>query len=151
MAIATITLATTTLSSTNEAGDPLVTLASLTGITAGTRLYIDSELMAVDRLTGIGTQVIVRHGVGSTSTTRHGAGSVVTFGRGDQFYSRNPMGLPVNGVPVLPYINVQNATIWTVQGDDEGAGADGRTWQPITQSQYIGALGVRVNVTTTPV
>jgi hypothetical protein len=151
MAKATVTLATTTLSKTLSVDDPHVVLASLTGIVPGNRLYIDREILTVLRLTGIGNELIAKRGGDSTASSRHGAGAVVTIGRPDQFYSVNPTGLmPAEAVPVLPYINVQNGTIWTVQGDDGGPGADGRIWAQVTTTQTIGPLGVRVTTTTTP-
>jgi len=37
-----------------------------------------------------------------------------------------------------------------VQGDDVGPGMQARSWQQVTTTQAPGALGVRVNTTTTP-
>lgn len=151
MATATVTLSTTTLSSTIGVDDTRVVLASLTGVFAGTRLYIDREMLAVLRVSGLGNEVIVRRGMDGTASTRHGSNSVVTIGRGDQFYATDPKGLmPTDSVPVLPYINVATGAIWTIQGDDSGPGIDGRVWALVTTTQTAGALGVRNTVTTTP-
>lgn len=151
MATATVTLSTTTLSATVSVDDCKVVLASLTGVFPGIRLFIDRELMNVLRLTGIGNEICVRRGVDGTSSTRHGGGAVVTIGRGDQFYSMDPRGLmPAQAVPVLPYINVAAGTVWTIVGDDNGPGVDGRIWALVTTTNASGALGTRTTTTTTP-
>lgn len=150
MSTATTTLATTTLLATVERGDTQVLLASLTGIVKGACLWVDRELMCVEYATGINTYVVVRRGIEGTGTRRHGSNSTVYIGRGDQFYVMDPLGLPADAPVVTPYINLVTGVAWAVQGDDTGPGADGRSWQPITTSQSIGALGVRVNTTTTP-
>lgn len=147
---ATVSLATTALAADVGAGDTLWTLTSTSGVTPGVRLFVGRELVAVDRLTGIGTQVIVRRGIDGSLATPHVTADTVYIGRGDQFYSVDPFGQPPNPIAVYPYINVVTGTLWGVQGDDVGAGAAARTWAPITTTQSIGALGVRVNTTTVP-
>lgn len=150
MATATVTLSTTTLSQTTEPCESKVILASTSGLTPGVRLYVDRELMAVDRLTGIGNEAVVRRGVDGTAASRHATNTTVTIGRGDQFYQSDPVGLPPSVVPVSPYINVLTGVSWVAQGDEVGPGNAGRIWAPITITQAAGALGVTVLTTTTP-
>lgn len=148
--VATVTLATTALAADVNASDALWTLSSTSGITPGVQLFVGRELVAVDRLTGVGNQVIVRRAISGTPATAHSTADTIYIGRGDQFASVNPFGVPPNPIAVYPYINVTNGTLWTVQGDDVGAGTSARTWQQITTTQSIGALGVRVTTTTVP-
>ncbi len=132
------------------AGDSQVILASLTGITPGTALYINREQMMVDRATGIGNAVVVRRGQNGTATRPHSTGDVVWYGSPDWFFQEDPQGQALNPVRVQPHINVLTGDVWYVQGDEDGPGAALRTWQKATTSQQIGALGVRVNSTVTP-
>lgn len=150
MATATTTLSTTTIIVTIESSDTKIQLASLTGVTPGMLLYCDRELMRVVAPTGIGTGVSVLRGVSGTVTRRHGSSQAVYIGRPDQFYMTDPMGTPAPEPLVTPHINVINGVIWAVQGDDTGPGADARSWQPVTTTQTIGPLGVRVNTITSP-
>jgi hypothetical protein len=127
-----------------------VILASTSGITPGVRLYADRELMSVDRLTGVGNEAVVRRGIEGTAATRHASNTAVYIGRGDQFYSSDPVGLPPIVVPVSPYINVLTGVAWVAQGDEAGPGNAGRLWAPITVTQAAGAFGSTVVTTTTP-
>lgn len=147
---ATVSLSTTGLAADVSASDTLWTLTSTSGVAPGVLLYASRELVAVDRLTGIGNQVIVRRGVEGTVSSPHTTADTFYIGTGVQFFSQDPAGLPPNPIPVFPYINVLNGVLWTSQGDDTGPNQQGRTWQPITTSQSIGPLGVRVNTTTVP-
>lgn len=141
---ATVTLSTTTLSRTIGSGDSSIVLGSLTNVQPGLRLFIDLELLAVERLTGIGNEVIVRRGVDGTASTRHGSSAPIYIGRADQFYSRPPEGLPAPSQRVNPHIDVNAGQIWWVVGDEVGAGADARKWVPSLTNIQPGALGVRV-------
>lgn len=150
MALATYTLATTTFSATVAAGDSTIYMRSTSGITPGVRLYANRELMTVDRLTGIGTGVVVLRGQHGTATRTHSTAETVYIGQGDQFFADDPVGVPPNPPRVSPRINVLTGVAWVVQGDQDGPGANAQTWQPITTTQTRGSLGVRVNTTTTP-
>lgn len=144
---ATVTLRQTAFVTPVVSSDTVVYLGSLTGITPGMRLFANAEMMTVDRLTGITTGVVVRRGTDGTVSKSHSTQEVVFVGRGDQFYDRDPAGVPPMVVPVLPWINIERRVIWTIQGDDDGPGVAARTWQLVLPYQERGALGVRVNKT----
>lgn len=150
MPSATATLATTTLIVQVGPGERHWQLASTAGITQGTRLWIDRELAAVEQLTGINNIVVVRRGVDQTIATPHQSSAAVTLGRGDQFYSTDPVGLPPIPVLVYPWINVLTGVSWVAQGDETGPGAAARIWAPITVAETQGPLGVRIVTTTIP-
>lgn len=150
MANATVSLASTTFAATVEPGDTLIQVSSTSGITPGVRLYCDRELLGVERLTGIGTQVIVRRGLEGTSATRHATNTTVWIGRGDQFYGTDPVGLPPSVLLVYPYINVLTGVAWVAQGDEAGAQNAARIWAPITTTLIPGAFGNQVLTTTIP-
>ena len=137
---ATVTLSTTTLQGGVEAGDRQVLVASTSGLTSGLRLWIDTELMEVVSL-GVNPWVNVLRGVDGTSAQRHDSGATITIGRADQFYGSDPVGAPPDAVPVSPYINAIEGTVWFAQGDSLGAGR--RWWQKQTATYGAGALGVR--------
>ena len=136
---ATVTLATTTLAAFVGVNDTQVTLASTSGLTPGTRLYVDRELMAVVGL-GVANQVNVRRGVDGTATTEHASSSVVTIGQPNQFYAQDPVGRPPEAIPVSPYINVSNGRIWFARGDATPTG--NRWWQQQTTTYGAGAFGI---------
>lgn len=150
MANATVSLSTTTLSRTVEPSDSKVYLASTSGVTPGVRLFLDRELLAIERLTGIGTEVIVRRGVDGTVASRHATNTAVYIGRPDQFYSTDPVGLPPNELLVYPYINVITGDLWTAEGDESGPGLQGRIWSKVTRSIDAGALGNNQLTVNTP-
>lgn len=157
MAVATVSLTTTTFTATVEPGDTKVILASATGITpstalpqGGTHLYVDRELMLVERFTGIGNEAVVRRGLDGTAISRHATNATVWIGRGDQFYNTTPMGLPPAVLLVYPYIDVRTGVIWVAQGDESGVGNAGRIWAPMTITLSTDALGNQHVVTTTP-
>lgn len=137
-----VTLATTTLAAPMGPGDSSALLTSLTGVIPGMRLYIDRELMAVDRY-GVGNTVVVRRGISGTASTAHSSSATVTMGTADQFYEQNPQGPPPPQVLVTPWINVVNGTAWTPQGDEDGANLQARWWAQTTITHDTGALGVR--------
>lgn len=140
------TLATTTLSQLVGPSDQTFKLASTSGITPGTRLYLDRELTSVVSV-GDGL-VTVRRGVDGTAGARHGYNTLITIGRADQFFEVDPLGLPPNELPVTPYINVLTGVVWVATGDEQGPGVSGRLWQQSTTTSTIGSLGVRVTTTT---
>lgn len=142
MPLATVSLATTTFASTVEPSDTQVVLSSTSGVVPGVRLFCDRELMAVERLTGIGTTVLVRRGVDGTVSSRHATNAPIYIGRADQFYNSDPTGLPPAVLLVYPYINAASGDIWVAEGDEVGAGNAGRIWSKVTQSIDAGALGV---------
>jgi hypothetical protein len=147
-AASTFTLTSTTFGLPVLASDSQVLLASTTGVTPGTALYVGREQMLVDRLTGISTYAVVRRGQNGTVTRDHSTGDTVWIGSPDWFFSADPQGYVVNPPLVEPYINVLTGDVWYVQGDDI-ANAQ-RTWQKAVSSQIFGSLGVRVDSTTIP-
>lgn len=150
MVLATTSLGTTTFATTVEPSDTLVNLASVSGVSVGTRLYCDREMMAVSGLTGIGTQVLVRRGGGGTASARHATNAPVWIGLGHQFYDNDPVGLPPVTMLVYPYINVLTGQAWVAVGDEVGPGNAGRIWQPVSTAVVAGALGNSQVVVTTP-
>ena len=139
---ATTTLSSTTLQASVGRSDRQVLVASTSGLAAGVRLWVDSELMSVVGL-GVGNWVYVRRGVDGTAGAHHDSSATITIGRADQFYDHDPVGAPPEAIPVSPYINVINGTVWYAQGDAEPAGFTQRWWQKQAVTYGTGALGVR--------
>jgi hypothetical protein len=145
---ATVTLSTSTLTVGVNASDTQLTVASISGLTIGRRLFCEGELMSVVGF-GVGTQVNVGRGVDGTVGAPHDAGTVFFVARPDQFYSVDPKGRPPAAIPVSPYINVLNGTVWFAQGDATPSGTANRWWQAQTTTYGTGSLGVRT-VSSTP-
>ena len=143
---ATVTLATATLTYgvSPDAGE--IQLSSVSGVDVGDRLWIDRELMKVNRVVDGTTRVKVNRGVDGTAASRHSSSAVVTIGRPDQFYTTDPVGSPASVIPVSPYINVLNGKVWYAQGDSLPEDNSYRWWQEVTQTYGIGPLGVRTQV-----
>ena len=139
---ATTTLSQTTLAAPCDAHESVVKLASVSGVLPGYRLFVDGELMAVQRL-GIETYVYVARGVDGTAGAAHSSEAVVYIGQGHQFYSRDPVGIPRDAIPVSPYINLSNGKVWFAQGDTLPDGNAVRWYQEQTVTHEVGALGVR--------
>lgn len=139
---ATVTLSTTTLSAPVRMSDSSILVASTSGLTPGIRLWVDKELMSVVGL-GINNQVSVQRGVDGSAGSDHASSSVITIGRADQFYSSDPVGRPPSVIPVSPYINVLNGSVWFAQGDSQPDMVTARWWQPVTTTYGAGALGIR--------
>ena len=125
---ATVTLAQTQFAQTVRRADSQVALASTAGITAGTALYSDGELMSVVSL-GVSPMVNVRRGQGGSFAVDHTTGNPVWIGTPDQFYSIDPVGRPHQVVLVSPWINVKNGSVWFAMGDVEPSGSAHRWWQ----------------------
>lgn len=142
---ATVTLSTTTLTYQVNASETEVQLASVSGVTPGLRLFIDKELMAVDRVVDDTTKVKVRRGVDGSPAAPHISSSVVTIGRADQFYTADPVGAPASATQVSPYINVLNGKIFYAQGDVASYPGQevNRWWQEVTTTYGIGPVGIR--------
>lgn len=136
---ATVTLNSTTLSEAIGAADGSVKLASVSDVFPGYFLYVDGELMRVISV-GIGTNVNVTRGVGGTGGVPHVSGLTVYIGQGHQFYHRDPVGRPNLAIPVSPYINLANGSVWFARGDATDSG--NRWWQEQTVTREVGALGV---------
>ena len=137
---ATTTLSTTTLLEGVDAANRQVRVASTSGLTAGIRLFIGGELMEVVSL-GVDPWVNVRRGVDGTAGTPHDSLETIYIGRADQFYSQDPIGAPPAAIPVSPYINVINGTIWFSQGN-AGDVPSMRWWQKQTVTYGVASLGV---------
>lgn len=142
---ATVTLSSTTLSAPVGPHDVEVKLASTSGVLPGYRLYVNGELMRVLTL-GVGTLVKVNRGVDGTKGLDHLSGSTVYIGQGHQFYSQDPIGRPPSAIPVSPYINVINGSVWFAQGDALPTSDPRRWWTRQTTTFGEGPLGV---ITTT--
>lgn len=141
---ATVTLSTTTLAESIDAFAKQIKVADASGILPGYRLWMDAELLSVVSLgiaTSAYTQVNVLRGVDGSAAAPHSSAATITIGRADQFYSSNPVGAPPSAIPVSPYINVVNGSVWYAQGDSEGGG--NRWWQQQQTTYSVGALGVR--------
>lgn len=147
---ATYTLATTTFLTNVGATDTQVNLASTSGIVPGVGLFVDRELMKVERLTGIGNMATVLRGQEGTATRAHGTLATIFLAQGWQLYASDPQGLPGPNAIANPHINVANGTIWVIQGDDVGPMTGARSWQQVTSLESFGAFGVRNLATTTP-
>ena len=143
---ATYTLATTTLVNQVGPSDSSVLVASVTGILAGMRLYVDTESMQVLSFGPVSGIVNVKRGVDGTSASTHSSSSTVWIATGDQLYTQNPVGAPPVAVLVLPWINVLTGEIWYPYGD-EAATPSLRWWQKETVTQGVGSLGVRTTTT----
>ena len=140
---ATVTLSSTTLSTAAGASDRQIKVASTSGLTPGTRLFIAGELLEVVSL-GIDPWVNVLRGRDGTAGAPHDSGILIYIGRADQFYGVGPTGVPDEAIAVSPYINVTNGTVWFAQGNTLPEGQSKRWWQKQTTSYSTGALGVRV-------
>ena len=140
---ATVTLSTTTLSFSVGASDRKVNVASISGLTPGTRLFVNDELMEVVS-TGTDTWVDVLRGRDGTPGVAHDSGATIYIGRADQFYSSDPVGAPHNSILVSPYINTTNGGIWFARGDTLPGEHAKRWWQKQTTTYSEGALGVQV-------
>lgn len=140
---ATVTLATTTLEAPLDAQSSRVKLTSTSGVGPGLRLYVDGELLTVVRV-DVDPWVVVLRGQEGSKQTSHPSGFTVYIGRGEQFYQYDPVGRPPDAVPVSPWINVQNGSVWFAQGDTQPDGISDRWWQIQRTTYDQGPLGVRV-------
>lgn len=139
---ATVTLRTTTLAAGVASTDGEVKLDSTTNVVKDTRLYVDGELMRVVSV-GVDSWVKVVRGVDGTLSSAHPSGVTVYVGEAHQFYTKDPVGRPPDAIPVSPYINVQNGSVWFAQGDTTSTAK--RWWQRQTVTYTTGALGVRTS------
>jgi hypothetical protein len=125
----TTTTYTTLSAAVTDPAARTITVASATGITAGTTsLYIDRELMNVTRVSG--TTISVARGMDTTTTSTHSSGAVVVIG---------PVGLgpfikvdkagscTAANEPYLPQFNVRTgkmfdctSSVWTEVGGPKG-------------------------------
>lgn len=143
---ATVTLSSTTLAENVSDSAGQIKVASTAGMIPGYRLYLDGELMSVISL-AVDPWVNVLRGRDGTHSAPHQSSSVIYIGRGDRFYEQDPTGRPPAAVPVVPYINVVNGTVWLPQGDESPSATANRWWQKQATSYDIGALGVRTTTT----
>lgn len=117
MPLATIRLAaqasltsTTTSAALTDTGTS-VTVASATGIAAGTILYIDKEAMSVVSISG--TVATVRRGVAGSFAAAHASGAVVYAGTPDQIGHSDPAGpCTATSEIALPRINVDTGNVY---------------------------------------
>lgn len=148
----TTELGTTSLLASCTAADNRLQLASTANLTwnnlTNLYLFIDQELLGFIMLLPEGSGwVRVTRGADGTIATPHGSTAVVTIGRADQFYDRNPSGVPPSPPLVSPWINTRNGTIWYAQGDATGPGLDLRYWLNVTTTYNAGPLGVATTTT----
>jgi len=78
-------LTSTTLSLACTSTDTLLTVGSTVGVVRGALLGIESEILTVAGLTGVGTQVRVLRGVNGTSGAPHAAAVTVSVGTPQDF------------------------------------------------------------------
>jgi hypothetical protein len=86
---------------------------------------------------------MVSRGVDGTAAAAHPSGAVVYLGRGDQFFTKDPEGIPPAAIPVSPYINLRNGKVWFALGDTKPDGNAVRWWQAQSVTHAVGPLGVR--------
>ena len=141
---ATVTLATTTLTTRLNSSETVICVASLAGILPGLYLFAGRELMVV-RSTGPSLCVTVGRGVGGTAAMDHSSSEVVTIGTPAQFYQSDPVGSPPDATQVAPWINAKNGKVWYAQGDSQPTGLTFRWWQDMTTTYSFGALGIRAS------
>lgn len=137
---ATVTLSTTTLGASAGVSDNLIKLASTAGLKVGIYLYIDGELMRVLGL-DVDPWVKVTRGMDGTAAAPHPSTATVYYGEAYQFYQTDPVGRPPAAIPVSPYINVINGTVWFAQGD--ATATSNRWWQKASATYGAGPLGIR--------
>lgn len=138
---ATVTLSSVALSAEAAASDRQVKVVSTSGLTTGTRLYVDSEMMTVVG-PGVGNWLKVLRGVDGTAAQDHDAGSTAWIGRADQFFTSDPVGAPKDAILVSPHINTTTGAVWFARGDVAPTGQTLRWWQKQTVTYSKGALGV---------
>lgn len=137
------TLAQTTLALTVAARDGRIKLTSTANVVPGLFVWFDGELSKVLTVEAQ-NWVTVQRGQGGSPARMHVGGVTAYIGRGDQFYSTDPVGRPPDQIRVSPHINTMNGSVWFSQGDMEPAGQGDRWWQKQAITRTIGALGVRV-------
>jgi len=140
---ATVTLSTTTLAVGVSASETSIKVASTSGLTPGTRLFLEKELMAVVSL-GIDPWVNVRRGVDGTPSVPHISGATIYIGRAHDFYDHDPIGAPEAAIAVSPHINVLTGSVWFAQGSPDPDRSSQRWWQLQTTTYSTGPLGVAV-------
>lgn len=107
------TLTQTTLSAAvTSVTQNRIQVASATGISVGTRLYVDRELMTVQSISG--TNVVVARGTGG-SPTNHASGAAVLAGPSSYFYQSAPTAGPCTATAetATPRIVVPTGDIYT--------------------------------------
>ncbi len=140
---ATTTLATATLTFGIGPGADELQLSSVSGVSRGTCLWIDRELIRVVNLVSGSNRVKVARGVGGSSAAPHSSSALVTIGRADQFYSVDPVGSPDVVILVSPYINTVNGKVFLAQGDASPDRQNVRWWQEVTNTYGQTSFGVR--------
>ena len=138
---ATVTLGTTVLAENVDAASTSIKVTSTSGLTPGLRLYLEGELMTVQRLNPNGVTVL--RGQDGSASNAHSSGATMYVGRADQFYFTDPKGRPNSATLVSPYINVKTGVLWHAQGDTLPESTAARWWQPVATTYGVGALGVR--------
>lgn len=139
---ATVTLSTTTLALPVTARDGRLKLASTSGVVPGVFLWLDGELTRV-LVVDAQNWVTVQRGQGGSQSLPHVSSVTVYIGNGDQFYSTDPAGRPPDQIPVSPYINTVNGSVWFAQGDNFPGGQADRWYQKQETTYGVGSLGVR--------
>ena len=143
---ATVTLASATLTYRVDVGDWEITLSDVTNVQPGYRLYIDRELMKVQRLVSGSNRVQVKRGTDGTAAAIHSSSATVWIGQPQQFYDYDPVGSPLPEVLVSPWINVRDGRVFFAQGDVQPNGRTYRWWQNMTTVYDQGSLGIRTQV-----
>lgn len=140
---ATVTLSTTTLQANVSNGETQVKVASTTGLTPGTRLFVEGEVMSVVSL-GVNPWVNVNRGVDGTASLPHNSLATVYIAAPNQLYATNPVGRPPAVIAVSPWINVKDNRVWFAQGDTLPYNVANRWWQEALTNYDTSVLGVTV-------
>lgn len=143
-------LTETTLAASVTSAQTQIPLASVSGINVGDVLFFDGEAVCIQSFVAAGNPAIVTRGYGGTTASSHLAGSLVIAGRPHHFKTHDPKGIPLDFPYTNPWVNIRDNRVWRAQGDQVGPGVLMRYWTPITLTQAIGALGVRVPPVSTP-
>jgi len=109
------TLSSTTLSLATTPSALQLTLASLSGITAGTALFLDGETVFVSSTVG-STRVNTLRGWAGSPASAHSAGVTVYIADPSQLYVLDPVGAPPSNPLVSPWINTLTGAVWEVSG-----------------------------------
>lgn len=144
-----VTLASTTLARRCDHKTTLVKFSSTSGLTPGTCVWVDRELMSVVSL-DVDPWVNVKRGIGGSAASAHSPFATVLIGTPDQFFNSDPVGMPDRVTLVSPYVNVLTGDSWIAVGDDEPTGLDSRWWQKQVTTYGTTSLGIRTQITAPP-
>lgn len=135
-------LSSTTLAAAVDATSERIKLTSATGVSAGTYLFTDGELLVVVAMNGVFADV--RRGQGGTAGTPHASGVTVYLGTANQFYNVDPAGDPPNPPLTTPWINVVENRMWAVN-----SASDPTAWVQTVAGAITGTTVTATTLTAT--